>query len=283
MVSGFALNLAVSLVRGVRPFITMWMYQGNTVDYSILKPVLGAAPIVIHVIAILMGFNIGRMGGVDEAYSRYVSGLIVGSLAASATLGLTYLLVQDDTVKGVMEISAIYSVTGLLDLAGYIFSGIAYAWFHMGIVSKSSLVTGLAKGVALYQLWSIVKAAVIKVMWLRAMNAGGLSELSVYASTLSLIDIPLSLIYLYFLYRAGAHIDMKEKYLDAVYSLLVLEVVGAVIATLVSHIGYDLNLLDMLLTVASRIMASGLGVFGARFALISYGYFRARPEPIKMA
>ena len=261
----------------------MWMHQNSTIDYSVLKPVLGAAPIIIHIIAILVGFSIGRTGGVDQVHGRYVAGLIMGGLAAGANLGLAYILVQDDVVKIIMEVGAIYSVTGLLGLAGYFFSGIALAWFHMGIVSRPALVTGLAKGVGLYQLWRIMRAAVIKIVWLRTRNIGRPSELMTYASMLSLIDIPLSVIYLYFLYRAGARIEMKEKYLDAVYSLLVLDVTGAVIVTLVSHIGYDLNLLDILLTVASRIMASGLGVFGARFALISYGYFRARPEPIKMA
>lgn len=278
MVSCFALNLAVSLIHGTLPLINLWMHQGDTIDYSVIKPVLGAAPMIIPVIAILVGFSIGKMGDVDRAYGRYVAGLFIGGLATGATLALVYLLVQDEAVKVVMEVGAIYSVTGLLDVAGYIFSGIALAWFHTGIDSKPSLVTGLARGVALYKLWSVARVAIIKIAWLRISEIGSLSELSMYASALSLIDIPLSLIYLYFLYSVGTRIDMKEKYLDVVCTILVLEVAGAIIVFLVSQIGYELNVLDIL-TLASRIIISGLGVLGARFALVSYGYFRALPEP----
>ncbi|MBN2335614.1 hypothetical protein JXL21_08640 [Candidatus Bathyarchaeota archaeon] len=275
--SCFLLNLVSSVIRGIRPMLSMWL-SGSYTQSPSYASILSAASLLISAAAVLTGFHVGRRGADESRHRDYAKAIIVGGALAPALLGLVYLVTVDDMMRAVIQIGFVNGLGGIIGFTGRMFTGLALAWFYRGdMLPKPSWVTSVVRLVALVQVWWVAAAVVRAALFGRVM-AGIIrpAELGIYLAALSFVGYLVTLVYLYRLYGLGKSIDMRRRYADVLYSLLVPMVIRGVTVDLISLVNQEPTVQKIITSVAWEIIGSTIGVFGVGYTLISYAYLNKK-------
>ena len=271
------LNLISGTINGLRSILPVWLHESNMQNPGFYKTIFYVANFSLSVAAVLIGFLIGRRGAEERKHHDYAVALLVGGALAPVLLGLVSLVSADDTIRTVTQVGSATVLGRVVGFTGKIYTGLALAWLYRGAPLKPGWVTRIVQLVALIQVWR-VSAAVVRAVQFRRMMAGVISAggLGSYVAALSLVGVLVSLVYFYYLYGAGKAIDMKQRYADVLYSLLVPMVLGGVMVDIIGLYGHGAAVQDMITSVVWEVVGSTIGVFGTEFAVVSYAYFRGK-------
>jgi len=276
--SCFFLNLISGTIRGLRPMFTVWMHESYMQNLGFYRSIFYVAHFSLSVVAVLIGFIVGRRGAVERKHRDYAVALLVGGALAPVLLGLVSLVIKDEVLGVVTQIGSETGLGGAVSFSGKIFTGVALAWLHKGgAVPKPTWETRVVLFVASFQVWSVT-SAVIRVVLTRRVMSGSMSvgRVGGYLVALSLVGLLVSLAYFFYLFKAGQVIDVGERYAGVVFSLYVPKVVGEVVVGLIGTVGSGVSVQQVAVNVASEIIGSTIGVFGTGFAVVSYAYFREK-------
>ena len=279
--SCFFLNLISVTIQGLRSMLPVWLHESYLRNPGFYRSIFYVAHFSLSVVAVLIGFLVGRRGSVERKHHDYAVALLVGGALAPVLLGLVSLVSADDVIRAVTQVGSATGIGGVIGFTGKMYTGLALAWLHRGGAPlKPGWVTSVVRLVALVQVWRVSAAVIRAVLFSRMMagiiNPGGMG---IYYTALSLVGALVSFVYFYFLYGAGKAIDMERRYADVLYSLLVPMVLGGVTVDLIGLVGRGATVQKIITSAASEIIGSTIGVFGSGFAVVSYAYFRERRRP----
>jgi hypothetical protein len=255
----------------------VWLHESYMQSLGFYRSIFTVTDFFISVVAVLIGFLVGRRGAVEMKHHDYAVALLVGGALAPVLLGLVSLVIEDDMMGAVTQIGSATGLGGVVGFGGRMFTGLALAWLYKGAPLKPGWVTSIVRLVTLVQVWRVA-AAVIRAALFRRMMADIItpSGMGVYVAALSLVGAPVWWVYLYLLYGAGKAIEMERRYADVLYSLLVPMVLGDMTVNLIGLVGHGATVQEIIAGVAWEAIGSTISVFGSGFAVVSYAYFREK-------
>jgi len=276
--SCFFLNLISGTIHGLRTMLPVWLHESYMQNPGLYKTIFYVANFLLSVLAVLLGFIVGRRGAEERKHHDYAVALLVGGALAPVLLGLVSLLSADDVIRTVTQVGSAMGLGRVVGFTGKMFTGLALAWLHRGGAPlKPGWVTSVVRLAALVQVWR-VSAAVVRAVLFRRMMAGVISagRLGMYVAALSLVGALVSFVFFYYLYGTGKAIDMGQRYAEVLYSLLVPMVLGGIMVDLIDLYGHGANVQIIITSIVWEVIGSTIGVFGTEFAVVSYAYFRGR-------
>jgi hypothetical protein len=151
--SCFFLNLFSGTIRSLRPMLPIWLHESYIQNPGFYRSIFFVADLSISVVAVLIGFLVGRRGAEERKHHDYAVALLVGGALAPVLLGLVSLVSADDVIRAVTQVGSATGLGGVVGFTGKMYTGLALAWLQReGAPLKPGWVTSVVRLVALVQM-----------------------------------------------------------------------------------------------------------------------------------